>query len=106
MDARIERARTHAADVRDRRADVDRAADELSHHGRETVGHALAVAVFVVDALAFDVAELAQGSAEAMPHRRIVNYSDARDTRRLLRARCKRPCRRRAAEKGDELAPS
>src|SRR5712671_3862513 len=41
-----------------------------------------------------------------MPHRRIVDNSDARDTRRLLRARCKRPCRRRAAEKADELAPS
>jgi hypothetical protein len=41
-----------------------------------------------------------------MPHRRVVNDSDAWDTRRLLRARRKRPRHGRAAEKGDELAPS
>src|SRR5262249_33615640 len=87
------------------RDQVDRATHELAHHGREAVGHALAVAVFVVDALAFDVAELAQGLAEAMPHRRVVNDSDARYTRwLLLRLRRQRPRCRRAAEEGDELA--
>jgi hypothetical protein len=68
------------------RDQVDRAADELAHHGREAVGHALAVAVFVVDALAFDVAELAQRLAEAMPHRRVVDDADTRDFLPVLSA--------------------
>src|SRR5262249_46292697 len=77
---------------------IDWAADKLTHHSREAVGHAFAVAVFVVDALAFNVAELAQSLAKAMPHRRIVNDPDARYTRHPLRARRQRP-RRRAPEK-------
>src|SRR5262249_44288385 len=78
-------------------------ADEFAHHGREAVGHALTVAIFVIDALAFDVAELPQGLAEAMPHRRVVNDPDTRYTRRLLRPRCQRP-HRCAAEQRDEIA--
>src|SRR5262249_7696348 len=71
----------------------------------EAVGHALAVAVFVVDALAFDVAELTQGLAEAMPHRRVINDPNARYTRRLLSPRRERPRRCRAPQPRDELAP-
>ena len=41
------------------RDEVDRATDKLAYHRREAVGHALAVAVLVVDPLAFDVPELA-----------------------------------------------
>src|SRR5262249_49281185 len=84
---------------------VDRPADKLAYHGREAVGHALAVPVLVVDALAFDVTEFAQGLTEAMPHRRIVDDSDARD-RCLLRVRRERPPSRRAADQRDQLAPS
>src|SRR4029077_11737314 len=83
---------------------VNRAPDELAYDGGEAVGHALAVSVFVIDTVAFDVAELAQGLAEAMPHRRVVNDSNARYTRRLLRAGRDRP-RRRCADKRDEVAP-
>jgi len=39
-----------------------------------------------------------------MPHRRVVNDSNARYTRRLLRARRKWPTGHRTAEKRDELA--
>src|SRR5207248_6528566 len=76
------------------------------HHGREAVGHALAVTVFVVDALAFDVAELAQSLAEAMPHWGVVDDADARDFRGLLCARRERPGSGRAAEQHDKRAPS
>ena len=43
-------------------------------------------------------------SRRAMPHRRVVNDSNARYTCRLLGARRERP-RGRHAENGDELAP-
>jgi hypothetical protein len=86
------------------RDQVDRAADQLVHHGRKAVGHALAVTVLVVDALTFDVAELAQGLAEALPHWRVVDDADARDLRRPLGARGNRP-RDRATEKPNKLAP-
>src|SRR5262249_61881392 len=102
---RLGRFRRRRAVDRDQ---VDRAANELAHRGREAVGHALAVAVFVIDALAFDVAELAQRLAEALPHRRVVDDPDARYTRPLLRARRERPKKQRrgsgAAEKRYELA--
>jgi hypothetical protein len=53
----------HLGRLRRRRSEgrdqVDRAADELAHDGREAVGRALAVAVFIGDVLTFDVAELA-----------------------------------------------
>src|SRR5262249_32262034 len=106
---RIADADHHDRDRRRRgvgRDQVDRATHELAHHGREAVGHALAVAVFVVDALAFDVAELAQGLAEAMPHRRVVNDSDARYTRWLLLRLCRqRPRCSRAAEQRYDVPP-
>jgi len=66
---------------------IDRSADEFAHRAHEAIGHALAVAVFVVDTLPFDVAELTQSLAEAVPHRRVVNDSDARYMGRLLRQR-------------------
>src|SRR5262245_12485391 len=87
------------------RDQVDRAPDELAHRRGEAVRHSLAVAVFIVDALALDIAELAQRLAEAMPHRRVVNDANARYTRRLLRVCRNRPRGRRAAEQRDELAP-
>src|SRR5262249_14423010 len=87
------------------RDQVDRAPDEFAHRGGEAVRHSLAVAVFIVDALAFDVAELAQRLAEAMPHRRVVNDSNARYTRRLLCVCRNRPRGSRPAEQPDGLAP-
>src|SRR5262249_48662979 len=78
---RLGRFRRRRAVARDQ---VDRAADQLAHHGGEAIGHALAIAVFAIGTLAFDVAELVQGLAEAMPHRRVVNDPNARYTRRML----------------------
>src|SRR5262249_1201605 len=78
---------------------------ELAHRRGEAVRHSVGVTVFIVDALAFDVAELAQRLAEAMPHRRVVNDSNAWYTRWLLRV-CRNRPRGRAAEQRDEVAPS
>ena len=80
------------------RDQIDRAADKLAYDGREAAGNALAVAV-LVDAAAFDVAVLAQRLAKAMPHRRVINDSDARYTRWLLRPSGPRPRRRPANER-------
>src|SRR4029077_12069947 len=84
---------------------VNRAPDELAYDGGEAVGHALAVSIFVIDTVAFDVAELAQGLAEAMPHRRVVNDSNARYTCRLLRKRRKRPRRCTAEQRYERASP-
>jgi hypothetical protein len=56
--------------------------------------------------VAFDVAELAQRLAEAVPHRRVVDDPDAHYTRALLRACHQRPHGRRAGDERYEFAPS
>jgi len=85
---------------------IDGPANELRRDRRKPVGRALAVAVLVGDVLAFDVAELAQGLAEGLPHGRIVEDADARDFSRLLRRCRKRPHGRGAAQQGNKIAAS
>src|SRR5262249_3764538 len=89
------------------RDDVDRAANELRRRLGEPLGHAVAIRIVEGDALAFEVAELAQGMAEDIPLGRVVDDADAGELRRLLRApRARRKNGRhggRAGEEGDEL---
>jgi hypothetical protein len=68
-----------------------REANELGRHRREPVRCPLAVAVFIGDVLAFDVAEFAQCLPTGLPHQRIVEDANARDFRRLLRPRTQQP---------------
>jgi hypothetical protein len=48
---------------------------------------------------------IAQPVTEGVPPRCVINDADARNLRRLLRARCERPRSRRAAEERDEFSP-
>ena len=83
---------------------IHRAADELSCGLGEPLGHPVGVAILEGDVLAFQVAEVAQPLPESVPHRRVVNDTDARDFHRLLRARSERPGGRRTAKQRNELA--
>src|SRR5262249_39773239 len=84
---------------------------EVGHERRETIIFSLQPVIFDRRVLAFDCA----GLAEALAERSNVARSDTaaaapdkRDNRHssLLRARCERPCRGRAAERGYQLPPS
>jgi hypothetical protein len=84
---------------------VDGAANEFGRDSCEPVRKAIAVAVFIGDVLAFDVAQFTQGLPEGPPHRRIIDDADARHFCRVL---C--PCGERqgcsAAQEGDKFAAS
>jgi hypothetical protein len=88
--------------VRRRRAvgrdQIDRAAHQLRRGRRQPIRRPLAVAVLIGDVLPFDVAELAQSLSEGLPHRRIVEDTNARHLRRLLRMRRERPGRSGASQ--------
>src|SRR5215831_18264231 len=73
------------------RNQVDWTADELAHHRRQAVGRPLAVAVFIVDGLALDVAEFAQCLPKGLPHRRVIDDADTRNFCLLLGACADRP---------------
>ena len=66
--------------------------------------------IFDVDVLPLDITEITQPLTEGVDFRRwsgraVMQETDPRDFRRLLRMRRERPSRRRAAEQRDELAP-
>src|SRR6476619_8538843 len=65
--------------------------------------------IFDVDFLPLDVTKITQPLTEGVDFRRgsgraVMQETDPRDFRWLLRMRCERPRRRRAAEQRDELA--
>src|SRR6185437_6572130 len=65
--------------------------------------------IFDVDVLPLDVTKVTQSLTEGVDFRRgsgraVMQETDPRDFRWLLRMRCERP-RRRAAKQRDELAP-
>ena len=83
--------------VRRRRAvgrdQIHRAAHQLRRGCRQPIRRPVAVAVLIGDVLPFDIAEFAQSLSEGLPHRRVVEDTDARYFRRLLRMCCERPRR-------------
>ena len=93
--------------------DVDMHADKLGGEFRQLI-HAIGPSELNHNVLALDVAEVAQAlpqclhAARPCRGRSETQESHPRDTGRLLRAHNDRPPGhdRRAAEKGDELAPS
>src|SRR5262249_36296029 len=85
--------------------------DQIGCQFRKAIEPAFRPAIFDRDVAALDIARFRQGLAqggETAAHqiawRRAAEKSDHRH-RRLLRARCERPRRRRAAEQRDEIAP-
>src|SRR5262249_27067794 len=82
-------------------------AHEVSHERRQAIEFALQPMVLHRYVLALDVAGFVEALAERGGKGRIrrsgIDECDHRHLR-LLRARRERPCDRRAAEKGDELA--
>ena len=60
---------------------------------RQPIRRPVAVAVLIGDVLSVDIAEFAQSLSEGLPHRRIVEDTDARYFRRWLRMRRERPRR-------------
>src|SRR4249920_2081054 len=65
--------------------------------------------IFDVDVLPLDVTKITQPLTEGVDFRRgsgraVMQETDPRDFRWLLRIRCERPRRRRAAEQRDEVA--
>src|SRR6266540_1758861 len=66
-------------------------ANKLCRRLVEPLGHPVAVPIVKGDVLAFEVAEVAQPVPEGVPPGCIVDDSDPRDLRRLLRAQRQRP---------------
>jgi hypothetical protein len=92
-----------------RNDDVDLQPNQLRRQIGQTIGTSLCRTKLEGEIAAFDVAEFAQSFAELLAERfRIRSRQDERSDPRqsaLLHARRERPCRRRAAEQRDELAP-
>ena len=85
--------------------DIYRKAGEIICYGREPVRLPFRRPIFKYDALAIDIAEVAQPSPEVVPDRRIVNDADAWSLFwPLLSLRYERPCHH-TSETRDERAP-
>jgi len=65
-----------------------------------SASRSVAIRIVEGDVLAFEVTEIAQPVTEGVPVERVVDYADARDLPRLLRARRERPADCCAAERG------
>ena len=85
--------------------DIYRKAGEIICYGREPVRLPFRRPIFKYDALAIDIAEVAQPSPEVVPDRRIVNDADAWSLFWPLLSLCyERPCHH-TSETRDERAP-
>src|SRR5262249_44807335 len=87
----------------------DLSANQIGRQRRESVVLILRETVFNDDVLALDIARFFQALAKRRQNVCILAGPPAVEKsdhwhRRLLRACCERPCGRRAAKKGDELA--
>src|SRR5262245_20015672 len=88
----------------------DRSASQFGRQRRQSIDLILSPAVDDRYVVALDIAGVLEALVECAQtiHRRVRRLAVAEPDyrhRRLLRARRKRPCHRRAAEQGDELAP-
>ena len=106
---RLGRERHRGAFDRDDHGDLS--ANQFGRQRRQPIELIVGPAVFDRHVLALDIAALLQGLAKYAQIVRVrrVRRCGAEEPdhrhRRLLRARCERPRRRRAAEQRDELAP-
>jgi hypothetical protein len=82
------------------RNDIHRATNERRRGLGEPLRHSVTIRIVEGDVAAFEVAEVSQPVPEGVPMGRVVDDADARDLRRLLRARRQRPSDSRAAERG------
>jgi hypothetical protein len=85
------------------RNDIHRAPNERRRGLGEPFRHSVAMRIVEDYVAAFEVPEIPQPVPEGVPPERVVDDADARDLRRLLRARRERP-RGRTPEQRDERA--